>query len=320
MAAEDDVLALRPTGMGPEAVVRAMTRGDVELELHQLDLRYAGLRRRDGRREKTLLASLSASGQQTPVVVVRGEADRYVLVDGYKRVRALTRLKVDTVSAVAWELEEAQALMLAQLMRASESDSALEQGWLLQELNERFGLSAAELARRFDKSESWVSRRLALVKELPEAVQELVRNGELAAHAAMKHLVPLARAKPEWCLQLAPVLAGHGLSSRQVGVLCAAFAAGTAESRQLILKDPLLVLRAEAEAKRPKDKLPGERLLNDVAAVGAISRRAKKLVLEQRHQLATAWPVNELKPAAAAAQADTAALFTVLSKEVLDVG
>lgn len=292
----------------------------MELELHQLDMRYAGLRRRDGRRERTLLASLSASGQQTPVVVVRDEGGRYVLVDGYKRVRALKRLKVDTASAVVWELAEAEALMLAQLMRASESDSALEQGWLLQELNERFGLSAAELARRFDKSESWVSRRLALVKELPEAVQELVRNGELAAHAAMKHLVPLARAKAEWCLQLAPVLAGHGLSSRQVGVLCVAFAAGTAESRQLILKDPLLVLRAEAEAKRPKDKPPGERLLNDVAAVGAISRRAKKLVLEQRHQLVPVWPVNELKPAAAAAQADTTALFAVLTNEVLNAG
>ena len=82
----------------------------MELELHQLDLRYAGLRRRDSRREKTLVGSLSASGQQTPVVVVRGEADRYVLVDGYKRVRALRRLKVDRVSAVVWEWGEAEAL------------------------------------------------------------------------------------------------------------------------------------------------------------------------------------------------------------------
>lgn len=292
----------------------------MELELHQLVLRYSGLRRRDGRREKALVGSLSASGQQTPVVVVRGELGRYVLVDGYKRVRALKRLKVDTVSAVVWELGEADALMLAQLMRASESDSALEQGWLLKELHERFGLPAGELARRFDKSQSWVSRRLALVNELPEAVQELVRSGELAAHAAMKHLVPLARAKNEWCLKLAPVLAGHGLSSRQVGVLCAAFAAGSEESRGLILADPLLVLRAEAEAKQPKDRLPGERLLSDVAAVGAIARRARKLVLEQRHSLLPLWSVSELKPAAAAAQADTTALFTVLSKEVLDAG
>lgn len=292
----------------------------MELELHQLDLRYAGLRRRDGRRERALVASLSASGQQTPVVVVRDEGGRHVLVDGYKRVRALKRLKVDTASAVVWELAEAEALLLAQLMRASESDSALEQGWLLKELHQRFSLSAGELARRFDKTKSWVSRRLALVNELPEDVQESVRNGELAAHAAMKHLVPLARANPDGCLQLAKVVAGHGLSSREVGVLCAAFAAGTAESRQLILKEPLLVLRAEAEAKRPKDRPPGERLLNDVAAVGAISRRAKRLVLEQRHQLVPPWPVNELKPAATAAQADTAALFAALAQEVLGAG
>lgn len=292
----------------------------MELELHQLDLRYAGLRRRDGRREKTLVGSLSASGQQTPVVVVRGEADRYVLVDGYKRVRALNRLKVDTVSAMLWELGEAEALTLAQLMRASESDSALEQGWLLKELHERFGLSAGELARRFDKTKSWASRRLALVNELPEAVQDLVRNGELSAHAAMKHLVPLARANLSGCLELAPVLAGHGLSSRQVAVLCVAFAAGTPESRKLILADPLLVLRAEAETKRPKDRLPGERLLSDVATVGAIARRARKLVLEQRPQPLIPWPVSELITATAAAQADTAALFTVLLKEVLGAG
>lgn len=64
------------------------TDGGVDIELHQLDLRYAGLRRRDGRRERALLSSMSEAGQQTPVIVVKGEADRYVLVDGYKRVRA----------------------------------------------------------------------------------------------------------------------------------------------------------------------------------------------------------------------------------------
>jgi ParB family chromosome partitioning protein len=48
-------------------------------------------------------------------------------------------------------------------MRASEGDSALEQAWVLRELLERHGLVAGELARRFDKTTSWVSRRLALV-------------------------------------------------------------------------------------------------------------------------------------------------------------
>jgi ParB/RepB/Spo0J family partition protein len=292
----------------------------VDIELHELDLRYAGLRRRDARRERALVASLVEHGQQVPVVVVRGEAGPFVLVDGYKRVRALERLHRDTVAAVEWGLTEPEALLLVRVLRSGEGDSALEQGWWLRELHERFGLTASELARRFDKSTSWVSRRLGLVRELPEAVQELVRSGALVAHAAMKHLVPLARANLTQCLELAPALAAHGLTSRQVGALCAAFVAGTEESRKLILTAPHVVLRAEAEAKRPKDKSAAERFLSDVAAVAAIARRARRLVSAEPGRVATWWPRGEIGAAIAAAEADTAALFTLVRKEMIDVG
>ena len=294
--------------------------GAVEIELHELDLRYAALRRRDARRERALVASLAESGQQVPVVVVRGEAGPFVLVDGYKRVRALRRLHRDTVEAVLWALSELEALLLVRVLRSGAGDSALEQGWWLRELHERFGLPASELARRFDKSASWVSRRLALVRELPEAVQELVRSGALVAHAAMKHLVPLARANRAQCLELAPALAAHGLTSRQVGTLCAAFVAGTAESRQLILTAPQLVLRAETEARRPQDKSPAERVLADVGAVAAIARRARRVVVAAPGRVATWGPRGELGAAVAAAEADTAALFTLVRKEMADVG
>ena len=291
----------------------------VEIDLHALDLRYATLRRRDSKRERSLVASLAEIGQQTPVVVVRGAtATSYVLVDGYKRVRALGRLHRDTVDAVVWELTEIDALLLVELMRSGESGSALEQGWLLCELHEQFGLSSGELARRFDKSTSWVSRRLALVRELPAAVQDFVRAGALAAHAAMKHLVPLARANLEHCLDLAPVLAAHGLSTRQVGTLCAAYVAGTEESRRLILASPHLVLRAEAEAQRPRDRSPSERLVADLVSVAAIARRARRLVAPHPGQTATCG--RELRAALAAAEADTEALFTLLRKEMSDVG
>ena len=138
----------------------------MELEFHQLDLRYEPLRRRAPEREKRLLASLALSGQQLPIVVVGGEGGGPVVVDGYKRIRALRQLKADTVLATTWELCEAEALVCERLMRDSGSDDAFEQGWLLRELEGRFGLSQEELGRRFDKSVSWVSRRLSLVKEL----------------------------------------------------------------------------------------------------------------------------------------------------------
>ena len=293
----------------------------VELELHQLDLRYEPLRRRDARRERALCASLAEVGQQSPVVVVRADSDKLVLVDGYKRVRALRRLRRDTLRATTWELSEVEALLLHELMRAGEGCSALEQGWLLRELHGRFGLSSCELAQRFDKSESWVSRRLALVRELPDVVQELVRKGDLVAHAAMKHLVPLARANRDNCLKLAPVLAAHHLSSRQVGLLCAAFVSGSEESRKLILAQPQLVLRAQEEAQRPKEKSAHERLLSDLMAVAGIARRARRLALEEKRRIppSPAWPAD-LPGAAAAAEADVAALFALIRKEVAGAG
>ena len=93
-------------------------------------------------------------------------------------------------------LSEADALVLDRSMRFSEQETALEQGWLLSELEQRFGYRLEDLARRFDRSVSWVSRRLALVEQLPEAVQQRVRAGEIAAHVAMKYLAPVARTNP----------------------------------------------------------------------------------------------------------------------------
>jgi ParB family chromosome partitioning protein len=45
-------------------------------------------------------------------------------------------------------------------------ETALEEGWLLVELEQRLGYGLEELARRFDRSPSWVSRRIGLVELL----------------------------------------------------------------------------------------------------------------------------------------------------------
>ena len=60
----------------------------MQLEFHQLDRRWEHLRVQHAGRQRRLLASLAESGQQVPIVVVAadGQADRYVVIDGYKRV------------------------------------------------------------------------------------------------------------------------------------------------------------------------------------------------------------------------------------------
>jgi len=165
----------------------------MQLEFHPLDRRWEHLRVRQPRLQRRLLASLAESGQQTPIVVVAADQPgRYLVIDGHKRIAALQQLGRDTVQATVWPMSDAEALLLDRSLRLSAQESALEQGWLLSEMEQRFGYSLEELARRFDRSASWVSRRLALVELLPEAIQQQVREGATAAQVAMKYLVAMA--------------------------------------------------------------------------------------------------------------------------------
>ena len=98
----------------------------MQLEFHQLDRRWEHLRVREPHRQRRLLASLADSGQQTPIVVVAaGPADRYLVIDGHKRVAALEQLGRDTVEATVWAMSEAEALLLSRSLRFSPQESAL---------------------------------------------------------------------------------------------------------------------------------------------------------------------------------------------------
>ncbi len=295
----------------------------MEVEFHQLELRYEALRIHSAERERRLLASLAQVGQQTPVVVVKAEEPaRYVVIDGYKRIRGLKRLGQDTVRAVCWDVDEAEGLVLEHQMQSSGKDSALEQGWLLRELHERFGLSLVELARRFDRSTSWASRRLSLVKQLPEPIQERVRRGEIVAHAAMKYLVPLARANLGDCLRLLEAIQPRRLTTREMGKLYSAYVSGDDRTRELVVSQPLLFLRVEEEAHRTPEPetRPSEALFSDLNLLAAVSRRAlrrlraglgKNLVAPERER--TYWLWRQ-------AQSDFEGLSTLCDKEFTDAG
>jgi ParB family transcriptional regulator, chromosome partitioning protein len=226
----------------------------MQLELGQLDLRYADLRIQDMARERRLIASLLEHGQQTPVLAVRVE-EAWVLIDGYVRVAALRKLAHDLVEAAVLEVPEAEALVLGHRLDNGRARTALEEGWLLRELCERHGVAQRELARRLDRSTSWVSRRLGLVTTLPEAVQETVRGGKLSVQAATKYLVPLARSNAEQCEQLVRGLGGEHVSVRQMQRLYVAWKQGDEEERQRLCEQPRLFLRAtEADDESAQDE------------------------------------------------------------------
>jgi len=290
----------------------------MEIEFHQIDLRYESLRTRSAAREARLLVSLAEAGQQVPVVVVTTGDARHVLVDGYKRVRALRRLGRDTVRATVWDLGEAEALLLERLMRSGDGAGALEEGWLLAELRDRFGMTVEELGKRFDRSASWVSRRLALVGELPREIQEQVRRGEIVAHAAMRHLVPLARANAVEAVRLAAAIGPHRPTSREVGALCAGWLSGSEATRRLLVEDPRLFLRARAQALSPADPAeagPAALLLADLGALGGVARRAARHLREGFLARLLEPEREEVGRALAQVRADMAKLVTTYDKE-----
>ena len=248
----------------------------LDLEPHQLDLCYERLRLRREEAEQRLLGSLAACGQQVPIVVVAvaEEPGRFRVIDGFRRLRALLRLGHDTVWATSWELTELDALLLSRGLRTA-SETAIEQGWLVAELSERFHLVGEELARRLARSASWVSRRLALVRLLPESVQAEVRCAHSAPHAAMRHLVPLARAKPAECAELAKAVASHRLTSRELGEFVRLFRRASQLDRPLLLADPRLALRARQSLGR-SEEVPGLLWLREVEALAAALDRLRE--------------------------------------------
>jgi ParB/RepB/Spo0J family partition protein len=252
----------------------------MQLEFHQLDRRWEHLRVREPHRQRRLLASLADSGQQTPIVVVAaGPPERYLVIDGHKRVAALEQLGRDTVEATVWAMSEAEALLLSRSLRFSPQESALEQGWLLAEMEQRFGYGLEELARRFDRSTSWVSRRLALVELLPEAIQQQVREGKLAAQVAMKFLVPVARVNADDCTRMAAAFVAHRCDTRQAGQLYTAWRKGTRVVRERILDEPELFLKTQRRAPAAKPAAV-EQVERDLDMVIAILRRTRSRLAE----------------------------------------
>ena len=240
------------------------------LEFHQLDRRLEHLQIRHPARFRRLLGSLAETGQQTPIIVIP-QASQYLVIDGHQRIAALEQLRRDTVDAVVWDsMSQAEALLLVRSLRMnSEPETALEQGWLLAEMEAKLGYSINDLARRFDRSPTWVARRLSLVETLPEAVQQLVREGRIAPQIAMRYLASVARVNGEQCLRMAEALAKNPWTTRQAAELYNAWRNAKGLARERILAEPELFLKTRQQRQPPSTTLESE-----LDQIVAIARRA----------------------------------------------
>lgn len=253
------------------------------LDLHALIPRFAPLRLRDPASLQRLLASIEQQGQLVPVVVVPdGDSDgHWVLIDGYRRLAVLQRLGADRIWVDVWARSVDEAL-LACLARGPERPwEAIEQAALIQELASRHSLQA--IAQQLGRDVSWVSRRLSLLKALPEDLLEQVRQGRVSVWAATRILAPLARANSAHARTLLAQLAQQPFSTRALKRLYAHYQQATRGQRERLVENPGLFLRAletreEDSAEKRLADGPEGAWCKDLAVVSGLLKRLLRQV------------------------------------------
>jgi ParB family transcriptional regulator, chromosome partitioning protein len=246
------------------------------------------------------------------------QAGQWVLIDGYRRRAALQHLKQDRIWVDVWP-GSVDAALLATLARGPERAwEAIEEAALIAELASRHSLQA--IARALGRDVSWVSRRLGLIKSLPEDLLDAVRAGRFSLWAATRILAPLARANPAHARTLLNKLAEHPLSTRELKRLYDQYGQASQVQRQRLVENPHLFLNAlqsrqEATAAKRLAAGPEGAWYQDLRVVGALIERLGDLVPTLFAPTQEATERERLTQAFAAAQAQFQRLEQALAPE-----
>lgn len=191
-----------------------------------------------------LAASIRENGLLQPLVVRprAGMPDRFELVAGERRFRALTRLEWPEVPVLVREADDETLLVLALVENLQREElNPLEEAEGYESLAERFGMKHADIAKAVGKDRSTVANLVRLLK-LPISIRKLVESGALTqGHARALLTVEDAGQASE----LARRAAREGWSVREMERR-AAGPAGKTKSRSPKAKDA--VVRALEDA------------------------------------------------------------------------
>ena len=248
------------------------------IDLHALIPRFASLRLHDAPELARLVASIEQQGQLMPVVAVPEveTAGHWVLIDGYRRHEALQRLGEDRIWVDAWERSVDEALMACLARGPDRAWEAIEEAALIAELSSRHSLQG--IARQLGRDVSWVSRRLSLIKALPEDLLDQVRKGRISLWAATRILAPLARANAEHARILLAQLEHEPLSTRELKRFYEQYRQARKVQRRRLVENPALFLQAlDSQEQAADDKRlaagPEGAWYKDLRVVSAILER-----------------------------------------------
>lgn len=164
---------------------------------------------------QSLSESISAHGLLQPVVVRRMH-DRYQLVAGERRLRAAIKAGWVDVPVNIVEADDRQMAELAIVENLQRKDlNALEKAASFQKYLDEYGCTQEELAGRLKLDRSTIANLIRLL-ELPEGVQDAIRNGKITQGHA-RALLPLGDESEQ--VKFCQRIQREGLNVRQTEVL-----------------------------------------------------------------------------------------------------
>lgn len=157
-----------------------------------------------------LAASIREKGIVQPLIVRPSSvAGKYEIVAGERRWRAAQAAGLHQVPVLIRDYSDEEVLEVAIIENIQRADlNSLDEASAYRQLMDRFGHTQEKLATSLSRSRSHIANTLRLLA-LPEAVQDLVRDGSLTAgHARALITAPNAA-------HLASIVVKRGLSVRE---------------------------------------------------------------------------------------------------------
>jgi len=138
----------------------------------------------DEEKIEELARTIHTHGVIQPIVVRRFDDDKYEIIAGERRYRAMKKLNWIEVPAIVRNLSDKETASIALIENLQREElTAIEEAMAYQQLLELHSLTQEALAQRLGKGQSTVANKLRLLK-LPQSVQEAILKREISERHA----------------------------------------------------------------------------------------------------------------------------------------
>ena len=180
----------------------------------------------------------AAYGNVAPVIVSAPKNGEHLILAGSARLEACAETGIREIPAVVLGAEdEAGQLKLALMLSALRDEGgALSEGALIGRLINDYGSAPRELVNLLGKSKAWLSKRMALAKNLAAAVKGMVTDGTLCPRSAEE----VAKLPENEQAEFAANAVNCGLSKNEISQLVQRYKnADSDDVRREVIKSPL---------------------------------------------------------------------------------